>query len=204
MKIHSFLYRIRWSILIVVCALGAWWLAFQYLIEFRPPDVPFVTTPHDVVEAMLDLTEVTHEDMVYDLGSGDGRILLAAAKRGAKAVGYEIDPDLVAQSQRAVAEAQLADRIKVYRGDIFKQDLRAASVITMFLKPYLNAQLRPQLEQLKPGTRIVSHMFSMPGVKPTKKIAVLSKEDGLEHNVYLWITPLEWDGKGPFERRKED
>ncbi|MGL4552343.1 MAG: SAM-dependent methyltransferase [Gemmataceae bacterium] len=193
MKPSAFVSRYRWSILIVLLAAAAWWPLFNYLVDFRKPDVPFVATPTEVVTAMLDLGGVTDGDTVYELGSGDGRVLLAAARRGAKAVGIEIDPDLVAESQRAVRAAGLADRITVRRGDIFKQDLTPATVITMYLKPLVNAQLRPQLDRLRPGTRVVSHHFSMPGAKPAKKVVVPSAETGLEHPVYLWVTPIEWE-----------
>lgn len=192
-KVGAFLYRVRWSALLLLTALLAWWVAFRYLIEFRSPDVPFVTTPNDVVSAMLDLATVSEEDVVYDLGSGDGRILMAAARRGARAVGIEIDPELVAQSQQAIRDAGLAGKITVRRGDIFRHDLSGATVITMFLKPLVNVQLRPQLDRLRPGTRIVSHLFSMPGARPRKRIEVRSSETKLDHPVYLWVTPIEWE-----------
>jgi protein-L-isoaspartate O-methyltransferase len=192
-KVWDFVYRLRWSALIIAVALVAWWWAFQYLSDFRPPDVPFVTTPKDVVSAMLDLADVGESDVVYDLGSGDGRVLMAAARRGARSLGIEIDPELVTQSQEAVREAGLSRLITVRRGDIFKQDLRGATVITMYLKPLVNVQLRPQLDRLRPGTRIVSHMFSMPGAKPAKKVEVKSAETTLEHTLYLWVTPIEWE-----------
>ena len=192
MKLGIFVRRF-WPLLLVLVALIAWWPLFNYLVDFRTPDVGFVTTPNDVVAVMLDTAQVSEDDVVYDLGSGDGRILIAAARRGARAVGYEIDPALVDQSRAAVASAGLADRITIHRGDIFKQDLKPATVITMYLLPNLNAQLRPQLEQLRPRTRLVSHMFSMPGAKPAKKITVKSVETGLEHEVYLYVTPIQWE-----------
>ena len=193
MKLREFVRRQRWPIVFVLLAAAAWWAAFNYLVDFRAPDVPFVTTPHDVVAAMLDLAEVSEADTVYDLGSGDGRVLLAAAERGARAVGIEIDPNLVAQSREAVRAAGQAGRVTIRRGDIFKQNLAPATVVTMYLKPLVNVQLRPQLDRLRPGTRIVSHMFSMPGARPAKKVVVTSKEDGNEHPVYLWVAPIEWE-----------
>jgi SAM-dependent methyltransferase len=193
-KLGAFIRRYRWSILIVLVAVALWWPAFNYLVDFRTPDVPFVTTPHDVVKSMLDLAAVTEKDTVYDLGSGDGRIIIAAGRdRGAHAVGIEIDPELVARSGTAIREAGVADRVQVWRGDIFKQNLSGATVITIFLQPLVNVQLRPQLDRLRPGIRIVSHMFSMPGAKPAKKVNVKSDEDGLEHTLYLWVTPIEWE-----------
>lgn len=193
MKLANFARRYRWSILVVLAALGGCWWAYHYLADFRPPDVPFVTTPDDVVNAMLDLAEVTEKDVVYDLGSGDGRIPLAAGGRGARAVGIEIDPELVEQSRARVRGQGLTERVTIRRGDMFKQDLTPATVITVYLKPLVNAQLRPQLDQLRPGTRIVSHMFSMPGAKPTKKVEVPSAESRAGHTLYLWVTPIEWE-----------
>jgi SAM-dependent methyltransferase len=184
--------------MIVLVALAAWWLLFNYLVDFRLPDAPAVFTPHDVVKAMLDLAKVTDADTVYDLGSGDGRIVLAAARdRGARAFGIEIDPALVERSQKAIAAAGLADRASVRRGDIFKQDLTPATVITLYLQPHLNAQLRPQLDKCRPGTRIVSHQFSMPGAKPVKKVIFSSPETALEHPLYLWVTPIDWESSHP-------
>jgi predicted O-methyltransferase YrrM len=190
----SALFRRYWPLSIVLAAAAAWWPAFNYLIDFRNPDVPFVTTPPEVVSAMLDLAEVSENDTVYDLGSGDGRILLAAARdRNAKAVGIELDPELVKQSRQAIAEAGLENKIRVIRGDLFKQDLTPATVITLYLKPDVNARLRPQLERLRPGTRIVSHQFTIKGAKPVKQISVQEVRAALEHPLYLWVTPIEWE-----------
>src|SRR5688572_26810155 len=111
MKWRAFLRRTWWVFLLLALLGLAWWGAFSYLIDFRTPDVVFQTTPNDVVAAMLDMAEVTDADTVYDLGSGDGRVLIAAARRGAKAVGYEIDPELVEQSRAAVREAGLSGRV---------------------------------------------------------------------------------------------
>jgi SAM-dependent methyltransferase len=169
----------------------AWYFAFNRLILDRPPDVRFVTTPQDVVERMLDLAEVRAGEMVYDLGCGDGRIVIAAARRGARGVGFEIDPQLVEKARAAVDQAGVRDRVAIRRADIFTLDLRDADVVTLFLLPTINVRLIPQLERLKPGSRIVSHEFSMRGVKPAKVIDIPSKEDGREHRVYLWVVPLQ-------------
>ena len=161
-------------------------------------DVQYVPTPDTVVAAMLKLAAVREGDTVYDLGSGDGRIVLAAARdRGARAVGIEIDPALVEQSQKAIVAAGLTNRASVRRGDIFKQDLTPATVITLFLQPHLNAQLRPQLEKCRRGTRIVSHQFSMPGAMPVKTVIFNSPETAMEHPLYLWITPIDWQSSRP-------
>ena len=189
-----FVRRYRWSILVVLLALVGWWFAFDYLVDFRAPDVPYAATPDDVVAAMLDFAEVTDRDTVYDLGSGDGRVVIAAARdRGARAVGIEIDPDLAEQSREAVRAAGLEDRVTIRRGDIFKQDLTDATVVTMYLMPHVNARLRPQLDRLRPGTRVVSHMFSMPGARPAKRVEVKSAETGTAHTLYLWVVPIQWE-----------
>jgi SAM-dependent methyltransferase len=194
MKLGAFLRRYRWSVLIVLTAAALWWPAFSYLVDFRHPDVPYVTTPDDVVAAMLDLAEVTPEDTVYDLGAGDGRIVLAAARdRGARAVGVEIDPDLVEQARAAIRAAGVADRAETRRGDLFKQDLSGAALVTLFLQPHANARLRPQLDRLRPDARVVSHMFSMPGAKPVKTVTVRSAADRMEHPLHLWVAPIRWE-----------
>ena len=193
MKLPALVRRYKWSILMVMLAATVWWPTVDYLADFRKPDVGFVTTPHDVVAAMLDLAEVSETDNVYDLGSGDGRVLRAAAERGAKATGIEIDPGLVDQSRRMIRLAGLSEGVTIRRGDIFKQDLTPATVITMFLTADLNAQLRPQLDRLRPGTRVVSHMFRMQGARATKKVIVPSAESRMDHTVYLWVTPILWE-----------
>jgi len=188
------LVRRYWPVLLVLMAASAWWPAFSYLVDFRQPDVPFVTTPDSVVAAMLDLAEVGETDTVYDLGSGDGRIVIAAARdRAARAVGIEINPELVERSRQAVSAAGLEDRVQLWRGDIFKQDLRPATVITMYLKPDVNARLRPQLQRLRPGTRIVSHVYRIPGATPARTVSVYSPETRGEHVLYLFVTPIEWE-----------
>jgi len=192
MRVRAFVRR-WWPIGIILLIGALWWPAFTYLVQFREPDVPFVTTPHDVVTAMLDLAEVCENDTVYDLGSGDGRIVIAAARRGARAVGIEIDTELAEQASDAIRDAGLADRATIRRGDLFMQDFAPATVVTLYLMPNVNTRLRSQLEKLRPGTRIVSHWFSMPGAKPVKKITVMSSEDKIKHDIYLWVTPIEWE-----------
>jgi protein-L-isoaspartate O-methyltransferase len=194
MRLGAFVRQYRWSILIVFVAAALWWPAFNYLVDFRQPDVPFVSTPDDVVAAMLDLAEVKEKDTVFDLGAGDGRIVIAAARdRSARAVGVEIDPELVEHAREAIKAAGVTDRAEVRRGDMFKENLSRATVVTMYLKPLVNAQLRPQLEQLPPGARVVSHMFSMPGARPAKKVTIKSAETRMEHPIYLWVAPIQWE-----------
>ncbi len=157
----------------------------------RRPDVQFVPTPQVVVDKMLELAEVKKSDLVYDLGCGDGRILVTAAKRyGCKAVGYDIDRQCVKESLENARKNNVANLVTVEEKDIFTLDLSKANVITLYLLPKLNVKLIPQLEKLKPGSRIVSHDFDMKGVKPDKVVTVTLKEDDSEHKVYLWTTPL--------------
>jgi SAM-dependent methyltransferase len=157
----------------------------------KKPDVIYVPTPQEVVEKMLELADVKKDDVVYDLGCGDGRIVITAAKKyGAKGVGYDIDPERIAESKENVKKAEVGEKVKIEKKDIFTLDLSGANVITLYLLPSLNEKLIPQLEKLKPGSRIVSHAFAMKGVKPKKVVEVKCK-DGNTRTVYLWVTPLE-------------
>ncbi len=141
---------------------------------------------------MLDLAKVRKQDVVYDLGSGDGRIVITAAKKyGCRAIGYEIDRELVALSQEQARKSNVENLVKIEHKDIFTVDLSKASVITLYLLPTQNAKLIPQFSKLKPGSRIVSHEFQIPGVRPEKMVTVESKEDGDKHDLYLWTTPLQ-------------
>ncbi|MGI6457634.1 MAG: class I SAM-dependent methyltransferase [bacterium] len=161
--------------------------------EFHEPDVVYVPTPQHVVEKMLELAEVKKDDLVYDLGCGDGRIVVTAAKKyGAKGIGYDVDPERIAESKKNVEDNKVGHLVKIEQKDIFTLDLSKANVITLYLLPDLNVKLIPQLEKLKPGSRIVSHDFDMKGVKPDKVITVNSNADdsGREHTIYLWTTPL--------------
>jgi SAM-dependent methyltransferase len=143
--------------------------------------VPFVPTPENVVDKMIELGGVKKGDVVYDLGSGDGRIVIAAAKRGARAVGFEIDPDLVAESRANIQKAGVQEFAEIRNQDILTVDLSGASVVTMYLLPDVNLRLRPNLQkQLKPGSRIVSHAFDMGAWKADK----VEQVDG--RTIYLW------------------
>ena len=157
----------------------------------KTPDVIFVPTPQDVVEKMLELVEVKKEDLVYDLGCGDGRIVVTAAKKyGCHAVGFDVDPERIKESLENVAKNKVQDLVKIEEEDIFTLDLSKANVITLYLLPSLNVKLIPQLEKLKPGSRIVSHSFNMRGVKPDQKVTIQSEDNNSEHTVYLWTAPL--------------
>ncbi|MHC4112894.1 MAG: methyltransferase domain-containing protein [Planctomycetota bacterium] len=159
--------------------------------KIREPDVIFVPTPQDVVDKMLELAEVKKDDLIYDLGCGDGRIVVTVAKKfGCKAIGYDIDPNRVKESLENVAKNNVGHLVTIEQKDIFTLDLSKANVITLYLLPELNVKLIPQLEKLKPGSRIVSHDFSMEGVKPDKVVTITSDRDKYTHTVYLWTVPL--------------
>jgi SAM-dependent methyltransferase len=159
--------------------------------ENHTPDVVFIPTPQNIVDEMLELAKVTKDDLVYDLGCGDGRIVVTAAKRyGCKAVGYDIDPKRVRESQENVEKNKVGHLVRIEQKNIFSIDLSKADVITLYLLPELNVKLIPQLEKLKPGSRIVSHNFAMKGVRPDKVVKINSDEDIFGHEIYLWTSPL--------------
>src|SRR3954468_8814303 len=141
-------------------------------IQGKPSlDIHYVPTPTRVVDAMLDLAGVTARDVVYDLGSGDGRIVIAAAKKyGARGVGIELDPELIRRSNSAARKANVSDKVRFITEDIFKADLSEATVVTLYLSPSTNLRLRERLRRdLRPGTRIVSHRFDMGDWKPEQE-----------------------------------
>jgi tRNA G37 N-methylase Trm5 len=147
----------------------------------RAPDVVFVPTPNEVIEKMLDLAKVTPKDTVYDLGCGDGRIVIAAAKRGARAVGIDIDPQRVKEATANIKAEKVDGRARVIEGDLFETDISEATVVTLYLLNRLNEKLKPKLmKELKPGTRIVSHAFDMGDWQPEQKASVGGT------TVYLW------------------
>ncbi len=159
----------------------------------RRPDVHFVPTPQDVVERMLEMAEVTEDDLLYDLGCGDGRIVVTAAKKyGCTAIGVDIDPQRVEESLENVREAGVEDLVTIKEADIFELDLSDADVIALYLLPSLNVKLIPQLQELKPGARIVSHAFDMRGVKPDEVVTMESERE-TTHTIYLWTTPLKME-----------
>jgi LEA14-like dessication related protein len=154
-------------------------------------DVPFVSTPQDVVDKMLKLAKVKKDDLVYDLGCGDGRIPVTAAKKyGCKAVGYDLNPERVKESLGNVKKNKVEHLVTIEQKDIFTLDLSEADVITLYLLPALNVKLIPQLAKLKPGSRVLSHNFDMKGVKPDKVVKFTSSFDNIEHKIYLWTMPL--------------
>jgi hypothetical protein len=159
--------------------------------ETRKPDVLYVATPQEVVDKMLDMAKVTKDDVVYDLGCGDGRFVVTAAKKyGCRGVGYDISPRRVRESRANVRKNGVEQLVRIEQKDIFTLDLSQADVITLFLLPSLNEKLIPQLDKLKPGSRIVSHNFGMRGVMPDETVKFMSTEDKSQHTIYLWTTPL--------------
>lgn len=164
----------------------------------RKPDVVYVPTPPDVVAKMLELAKVKKDDLVYDLGCGDGRIVVMAAKKyGCQAVGFDINPKRVKEARANVRENGVENLVKIEEADIFTLDLSKADVITLYLLPRLNVRLIPQLEKLKPGSRIVSHSFDMKGVKPDQVVEMHSKDNDIDHRIYLWTTPLKKEDATP-------
>ena len=165
-------------------------LFFSLAIPFasfaqQQPDVIFVPTPHDVVARMLQVAKVAPGDVLYDLGSGDGRIPIAAAKKyGIRAVGIDIDPERIREAQENARRHGVEQLVQFRMDDLFKADFRDATIITLYLLPDLNLKLRPRLlRELKPGTRIVSHQFDMGSWKPDKKL----ESNG--RTVYFWVIP---------------
>ena len=160
----------------------------------RKPDVIYVPTPQEVIDRMLEMAKVKEGDVVYDLGCGDGRILVTAAKEfGVKGVGFDIDPKRVAEARENVRKNGLEHLITIKQQDIFTADFHEATVVTLFLLPNLNLRLRPKLAALKPGTRIVSHAFPMRGATPTR-VEKVRVPGGKEKLVYLWVVPWEKSG----------
>ena len=169
-------------------------------------DVPFVPTPYEVVDEMLRLAELKKGDILYDLGSGDGRIVIEAAKRaGIRAVGIDIDPERIAESRQNAREAGVKQLVEFRTQNIFEADFSPATVVTMYLLPDVNIRLRPAiLRTLKPGTRIVSHSFDLDEWEPEKTIYVAA---GLyPHTVYFWVVPANvsgvWEWKMNLNQKK--
>jgi predicted RNA methylase len=176
------------AIVSVIAALsGTVGQAQQAPAQTRTPDVIFVPTPQEVVDAMLKLAKVTKNDVVYDLGSGDGRIPITAAKTyGARAVGIDIDPVRIREANENLKAAGVGDRVKFLQEDLFTTDISEATVVTLYLLPTLNLKLLPRLNsQLKPGTRVVSHSFDMGSAKPLETLNVNGR------TIYYWTIPIQ-------------
>ena len=153
-------------------------------------DVPYVPTTERVVTRMLEVAGVTEDDVVYDLGSGDGRVpIIAAEQFGARGFGVEIDSALVAKARAKAREAGVSDRVRIRQGDLFNVDLRDATVVTLYLWPEINIRLRPKLlRELDPGDRIVSHDFRMGDWEPDRVVDAGEGNTG-EETIYLWTVP---------------
>lgn len=152
--------------------------------QSRKPEVPYVPTPEEVVAEMLKLANVTKDDVVIDLGCGDGRIVIAAAKLGARGIGVDINPERIKESNENAQTAGVTDRVKFLEGDLFEAEIREATVVTLYLLPEVNLRLRPKLlRELKAGTRIVSHNYDMGDWKPEKTVRLG------ERTLYFWTVP---------------
>jgi len=156
-------------------------------------DVVWVPTPQALVEKMLDMGNVTAEDLVIDLGSGDGRTVIAAAKRGATAIGVEFDPEMVALSQSNVKQAGVGGNATIVRGDIFKYDFSKATVLTMFLLTSINMKLRPTILDMRPGTRVVTNSFTMEDWEPDRS-ETITGDCTSWCTAHLWIVPAKVAG----------
>ena len=160
--------------------------AGQQTAPLRQPDVIYVPTPQEVVDAMLEMAKVTKTDVIYDLGSGDGRIPITAAKKyGARGIGIDIDPQRIKEANENLKQAGVGDKVKFLNQDLFETNISEASVVTLYLLPSLNIKLMPKLmKELKPGTRIVSHSFDMGDQWPPEKT-----QDVNGWMIYYWTIP---------------
>lgn len=165
---------------------------FEPQVGQEGKDVIWVPTPQALVDKMLDMAKVTPKDYVIDLGSGDGRTVITAAKRGSKALGIEYNPDMVELSKRAAAKEGVSDKASFTKADLFESDFSQAQVITMFLLSSINLQLRPKILDLKPGTRIVSNTFDMAEWKPDETVNIPNCNSWC--TAHLWIVPAKVNG----------
>ncbi len=199
---------------ILLSLILAWAAAAAAQADENDWRVPFITTPGDVVERMLELAGTRPGDLVADLGSGDGRIVIAAARKyGARGLGIELDEKLVNESRENARKAGVADRVTFVQGDVLVADFSRATVVTVYLLPGLIGQLEPRfLSGLKPGTRIVSHSFRMASWRPdrmeTLRVTQPHPGQGDESTLYLWIVPADvrgfWSGAGKRLRIEQD
>jgi hypothetical protein len=195
-------HRVRWSLL-VVCLLAASAPVFaqapqdakpfQPQVGQRGKDVVWVPTPQALVDKMLDMAKVTPKDFVMDLGSGDGRTVITAAKRGARAMGIEYNPDMVELSKQNAAKEGVSERAEFLKADLFETDLSKATVITMFLLPDINLKLRPKILDLAPGTRVVSNTFTMEDWN-ADEIATVGEDCSTWCTALFWIVPAKVAG----------
>ncbi|MFO0801241.1 MAG: hypothetical protein U0804_27570 [Gemmataceae bacterium] len=191
--------RVGFYLLFAAALVGGWYGTIWWVErDVRPPghvDVVFKETPQDAVEKMLEMARVGKDDVVYDLGCGDARFLITAAKKyGCSGVGYEIQPHVAALARERVAEAGVGNLVEIRESDIFDSsvDLRPATVLTLFLLPELNVKLIPKIQQMRPGCRVVSFLFDMEGVRPKESIIYYMPNVKRDCRLHLWETPLEF------------
>jgi predicted RNA methylase len=193
--------RWKWRLvvytLLAVALTAGWFLALKWAENRKPgePDVVFRETPQDAVDKMLDMARVTKDDVVYDLGCGDARFLVTAAKKyGCRGVGIELQPHVAEIARKKVAEAGVGELVEIREGDIFDSsvDLRPATVLTLFLLPELNVKLIPKIQTMRPGSRIVSFLFHMEGVRPKETVIYYMPNLKRDCRLLLWETPLEF------------
>ena len=154
------------------------------------PDIGYLPTPQAAVDKLLELAQVRPGQLVYDLGCGDGRIVITAARRyRARGIGVDIDPAMVRRSRANVRRRGVARLVTIRQADIFDIDFSDADVVTLYLLPELNARLLPQLKKLKPGARIVSYEFDMPGARPARIYRGTHAHDGTPYRIYKWVVP---------------
>jgi predicted O-methyltransferase YrrM len=162
--------------------------------EKKPLDVPYVPTHESLVDEMLSMARVGAKDVLYDLGSGDGRIVITAARRfGTRGIGYDLDPERVSEARENAKRAGVTDRVRFEQQDIFTAKIADATVVTMYLLPDVNMRLRPKLlSELKPGTRIVSHNYDLGDWQPVQRKEM--DVSGVNHTLFLWIVPQRASG----------
>jgi SAM-dependent methyltransferase len=168
------------------------------------PDSTFVPTPVDIVEKMLELAEVEKDDLVYDLGSGDGRSVIAASRiYGVRSVGVELNPQLAESSRKRVSDQGLSELVEIRNGDMFEVDLSEVDVLVLYQPPKLLERMKPQLAQLRPGARIVSHFFLIPGIEPDETRSLSSEFTNFTHKIHRWNAPLAVAEAGSAENSPE-
>ena len=172
---------------VIIAAIAAPSVAQQTAAPLRSPDVIFVPTPQEVVDAMLKLAKVGPNDVIYDLGSGDGRIPITAARTyKARGVGIDIDPQRIREATENLKQAGVGDKVRFLNQDLFTTDISQATVVTLYLLPSLNLKVLPKLnKELKPGTRVVSHAFDMGDIKPERTENINGR------TIYLWTVPIQ-------------
>jgi ribosomal protein L11 methylase PrmA len=155
------------------------------------PDVVYVGSPYDVVSMMLKMAHVKKQDVVYDLGCGDGRMVVTAAKRyGCRGIGYDIDPERVSAARANAKRNGVEDLVRIVEADLFTLDFGDADVLSLYLLPDINSRLLPQFDKLKPGSRLVFHDYGLQGVEADQEVRITSNEDNASHTIYLYTTPL--------------